>query len=177
MFSIVSYYVTYAKGEFFTPVGREIEPTQEESIAKTELSSVIRRKYDCLEQKPLRRSARNQSTLGIALPCCSGRCKQAPRSIENCLDRVTQNSNLWNRIQQHRPLSSDSAWKNRKPNERVVAATPKGLKSCPMQRFESSFFTRKSEKGFVMLLSWKQQVNSSGHHRPTVVSLWFRAIS
>jgi LmbE family N-acetylglucosaminyl deacetylase len=30
MFSPVSYYATYAQGEFFTPVGREIEPTQEE---------------------------------------------------------------------------------------------------------------------------------------------------
>lgn len=30
MFSPVSYYATYAQGEFFTPAGREIEPTQEE---------------------------------------------------------------------------------------------------------------------------------------------------
>ncbi|HKU77948.1 MAG TPA: PIG-L family deacetylase [Pyrinomonadaceae bacterium] len=30
MFSEVSYYATYAEGEFFTPAGREIEPTQEQ---------------------------------------------------------------------------------------------------------------------------------------------------
>ena len=30
MFSLVSYYATYAEEEFFTPVGREIEPTREE---------------------------------------------------------------------------------------------------------------------------------------------------
>lgn len=30
MFSKVSYYATYAAGEFFSPVGREIEPTPEE---------------------------------------------------------------------------------------------------------------------------------------------------
>jgi len=30
MFSPVSYYATYSEGEFFTPAGREIEPTQEQ---------------------------------------------------------------------------------------------------------------------------------------------------
>ena len=34
MFSTVSYYATYARGEIFTPAGREIEPTPEEIARK-----------------------------------------------------------------------------------------------------------------------------------------------